>query len=363
MTKVRKKNILFIMPNMHCGGSEKVCLTIVNNISRDKFVPKLVLVKKTGMNVSNISKDVEIIDLNSNKVTFAVLKIIRAIWREKPDVVFAGASHLNLLIAIIKPLLPKNIKYIARESSIVSINNKTTKWRYIFNYLYEKILCRFDKIICQSQYMKCDLHENYDISNDKMIVINNPVDIDGVIEKSCEEHKGNISIVAVGRLSKEKGYDLLLQALKYITADIHIAVIGGGPERKNLIDLSVQYEIADKINFLGELSNPYPYMKQAKFLILSSRFEGFPNVVLEAHACGTPVLSFNCPGGISEIIIDGVNGKLVENGNCEALGEVIDYMLNTMWDENKIMATAKNRYDTSIIIPKYEKLFANMVNM
>ena len=355
-----KKRILFLVPSMRGGGSERVISMLVNNLDRRKFDISLVLLKKEGVYLKDIYSDITIIDLKTNKARFAILKIRNLILKIKPDVVFSTLSHLNLVLSIIKPSLPKKIKFIARESSIASINNLQGKYPKLFNFLYKKFYNNFDLIISQSYYMKNDLIKNFSIKENKIKVINNPVDIlkINVLSQTNEIlfNKNNKNIIAVGRLDKEKGFDLLIKTFAKLPHNYYLYFIGEGKEKNHLMEIAKKYNLSSRVYFIGFQSNPYKYMRQADLLILSSLYEGFPNVVLEANACGTPVVAFNCPGGTKEIIENGVNGFLVECKNIDKLAKSINKAIDYNWDREKIRNLIKKKYSLDNVIKHYENI-------
>jgi glycosyltransferase involved in cell wall biosynthesis len=362
---IKKNKILFIVPSMRGGGAERVMITLLNHLDRSRFDPILALVKKEGSLLDKLPSDLPIIDLNARNARYAIIKIIRLAWSIKPDVVFSTLGYLNLLIALIKIFLPRNIRLIAREGSIPSVQNKREKYPKIFDWLYTNVYYRFDCIIAQSQYMRRDLIENFSIPDEKVIVINNPVDIERVTLLSGEmgySYPANkINLLAVGRLSREKGYDLLLQAMKLLDDQYHLTIVGIGPEESRLLKLSKKLELQERVTFIGFQDNPYAWMKNADLMVLSSRYEGFPNVVLEANACGTPVIAFDCPGGTGEIIKNGVNGLLVKCGDYVAMADAIQRFRLMTWNEMKIKENISEKYNINFIMNKYEQLFITKI--
>jgi len=208
--------------------------------------------------------------------------------------------------------------------------------------------------------MKQDLMKCYQVPSKKIIVINNPIDSESIYQKSFYvtqllDNK-KINLLSVGRLDKVKGYDLLLEAMKQLDDRFHLTIIGQGSEEFNLQHLVKKLGLKSKVSFLDFQDNPYCYMRQADIMLLSSRYEGFPNVVLEANACGTPVVAFNCPGGTGEIIKNGVNGFLVECGDIEKLSQTIIQAVHQKWDSKKIMDFVFTRYNIGNIIKQYESI-------
>ena len=354
-----KKKILIVVPSMNGGGSERVMSILANGLDRKKFEVILVLLKKEGEYLKNLKDDLKIVDLQAQQIRYSVLKLYKLIRKEKPSVIFSTLGSLNLILSFLK-LIFKDIKFIARESSIVSIKNKQEKYPKLYDLLYRKNYNNFDRVVCQSEFMRDDLLNNYAIKKDKLIVINNPVEVDRIKLLSISEEiiydSGKINLLVVGRLNKVKGFDLLLNVLNKLDANYHLTILGQGSEEKTLKEIAVKLNIVEKLTFLGFQSNPYKYMKQADLFILSSRYEGFPNVLLEANICGTPVIAFNCPGGTEEIIENGVNGYLVPCGDIDEMTNMIKSFDIKAFDENAIKEFIKKKYAADKIIKKYENV-------
>ena len=348
-----KKKILFIVPSMRGGGSERVISIILKNLNRDNFDIILVLLKKEGKYLEDLPADIEIIDLEITKARYSIVKIIKIILSKKPDIVFSTLGYLNILISIIRPFFSKNIKFIARESSIASIQNKQEKYPKLFDFLFKYFYKNFDLIISQSNYMKNDLVQNYKIDKDKIKVINNPIDLEIIERLSEEKLDEKVDLLAVGRLDENKNFKDIIQILPELS--YNLTILGEGKEKKNLLNLAKNLGVENKVKFLGFQSNPYKYMKNAKVLILTSKYEGFPNVLLEANACGTPVIAYKCPGGTEEIIKDGLNGFLVKCGNINELKKKIQIVYRYNWKKNNIEKYINDCYSVKKIIKEYEK--------
>jgi glycosyltransferase involved in cell wall biosynthesis len=210
---------------------------------------------------------------------------------------------------------------------------------------------RADKIIAVSNFIRKDLILNYNIKKAKVVVIYNPIDIEKVNALASEEisdqwFREEVPIViSVGRLSKEKGYDTLLRAFAIARekSDIRLAILGEGEEKKSLEELDKKLGIERDVVFLGYKNNPYKYMKRASIFVLSSLYEGFPNVLIEAMACGTPVISTQYNPYPHEIIEHGKNGLLVPVTNEKALAEAMLKLLNDPAGMTMLAANAKEK--------------------
>jgi len=355
------------MPSLTGGGAERVMLTLVKHIDRKKFEPIFVLMKKEGKFLNSIPSDIKVIDLKSNSARYAIFKIAKVIKEQNPDIVFSTLGYLNLLIAMIRPFYSKKIRFISRESNTVSIENKTEKYPKLFDWLYKHIYNNFDLIITQSKYMRDDLVENFNSDESKTRVIYNPVDIDEVIKKSNESKddlypKDKINLIAVGRLSNQKGFDILVDAMTHLDDSFHLTILGEGEDEESLKTQISTLSLQERITLRGFTQNPYVYMKEADFFILSSRYEGLPNVVLESYASKTPAIAFDTPGGTAEIIDDGKTGLLVKKMSALSLAEAIKKAKAIDFDREFLREFCKEHFAVKKIVKEYEDNFLDIGN-
>lgn len=353
------KTILFILPDLNQGGAERVIMTLCNELDRTKFCPKLVLFKKQGYYLNYLKNDVEIIELNISRIRYSIFKIIPLIRKLKPEIVFTGWGEISAFLSPIISFFP-NTKFITRETNVVS--KHVTRKEILFFYRFYN---NFHQIIAQSDDMKNDLIQTFNISENKIIKINNPVDFDLINRLKLENvfvtfNTGYKNIVAIGNLSPRKGFDLLLKVMNKLKNEkIKLTILGDGAFKEELLDLKEQLELSN-VSFLGKVSNPFVFLKQADLFVLSSRYEGFPNVLLEAGACGTYSLANNAPGGINEIIENKINGEIFPIEDSEGFAQRIKEVLNESHDKSKIVKSIHSRFSKQIIIQQYESVFDNI---
>lgn len=358
---VVRKRIYFVLPSLSGGGAEKVMLTLLRHMDRKKFDPTLVLVKKEGQYIDAIPSDIEVIDLNVSKARYALFKLFRQIHVSKPDIVFSTLGHLNLLVALLKPLLPSKTRFVSRESNTVSMENREEKYPKLFDFLYRHVYNRFDLIIAQAHYMKEDLVTNFHIDPDKIKVIYNPVDKDAIEAKlrdikdqsSPKKHK---KIIAVGRLSRQKGFDLLIEAMALLEEAFVLEILGDGEERGNLERQIMELGLEKRVTLLPFQQNPYKFMRQSDLLVLSSRYEGLPNVLLEAGICGLPVVAMDTPGGTKELVIESKTGVMVEVYSAVALAEAIQKATQATFNKDFIKILFAETYNIEKIVTSYENV-------
>ena len=200
------------------------------------------------------------------------------------------------------------------------------------------------------------------------MVIYNSIDIvkittllNNEVEHTCFNE--NIPLITVcGRLTSSKNYPLLLKSFAIIQREIkaRLLILGEGEKRKSLEDLVDKLGIQDKVMFLGFQKNPFKYIAKSNIFVLSSSWEGFSIVIVEAMACGVPVISTRCPSGPDEIITDEVNGLLVPVANVDAMAQAILRLLKDESLSNRLAEAGKKRakdFKVEKMVAEYERLF------
>jgi glycosyltransferase involved in cell wall biosynthesis len=365
---MRKIDILFIMPYLNRGGAEGVVVNIANRLDRNQFRVSFLVFQKRGDLVSTLRDDIKLYSINSPTVLRGVLKTIKIIYRLNPDIVFSGISNLNLYLSASIPILKslkKEIKFVARQPSILSLNNRQEKLPKVYEFLHKSIYKNYDLIICQSKFMREDLIKNYNFPPNRSVVINNPIDIDRIKELSLQNinypfSKNKIRLISVGNLRYEKRFDLLLKTFALLDNRYTLTIIGDGVKRVELEELAVKLNIENRVAFLGYQKNPYPYIKEADIYILTSEYEGFPNAILEANLLGLFSIGFKSIGGVTEIIKNGVNGYLVEFGNIKLLAKTIEE-IDVKNLNREAISKSVERFSISKIITHYQECLKGLI--
>jgi glycosyltransferase involved in cell wall biosynthesis len=365
-----KKKVLFVIHELTSGGAQRVIINLVNNLDREKFDIQLCLFKKKGELLGEVNNDVLIHDLEASRVITSTFVFLKLLLKLKPNIIFSSITHINLLLAIFIPYLKlflQNCIFISREVNIPSIRAKYQKKSKKLDFFYKFFIHNYTYIIAQSDYMKNDIMSSYDVIDSKIKVINNPLDNISINNKLNNDlfddlfDDSKTNIISTGSLRYQKGFDNLLNIMTFLDKKYHLYIIGEGSERKKLEEIIIELELQSQVTLLGFQSNPYLYMKQADIVVLSSRYEGFPNVILEANACGKFVIAFECPGVSEEIIENGINGVLIENNNFKSFAEAIQKYSNIKHDENLILETTK-RFEVQNIVKNYEAIFLKKEN-
>lgn len=369
---MNKKVIVFVMHELSVGGAERVVSNLVNYLDREEFEVHLCLFKKKGALVETLLEDVIIHDLKAFRVLTSGHKLFSLIVKLKPDIVFSSITHVNLLMGVFIPFLKpfsRHTRFITREVNIPSIRAKYLPKSKKLDRFYKRVIHHFDVIVAQSEYMKADILKSYSVDQNKVLVINNPLDIERIYKIILEEDVKEVlfeanktNILAVGNLRRQKGFDILLSVMPLLHEKFHLTIIGEGKERALLEKQIDALGISQKVTLLGFQANPYKYMNKADIMVLSSRYEGFPNVILEANACGLFTLAFECPGVSHEIIQNDINGFLVEFEDVSALALAFEKYVNVIHDKENIVETTR-RYNVENIVKEYEKVFSMNISI
>ncbi len=360
MQEIVRTKVFFIIPTLTLGGAERVIVTLLKHLDRSRFrLTIVVLDMREEVFRSDIPSDVEIIELGTTRVRHSLPKIISLIWKRRPDVLFSTLGHLNLALAIVRPLFPRGVRYIARETSIVSCTLQSHRWPTAWATLYRWFYKRIDLLVCQSRYMQDDLIGRFGFPRQHSVVINNPLDVDFIRIRSTAplNHYGKqvdkIWLVAAGRMNEVKGFDLLIEAIALLAnSRIHLSLLGEGPLLGELKRLAAARGVADQIDFIGFQPNPYAWFARADAFVLSSRHEGFPNVVLEALACGTPVIATPATGGVREILENIPECRIADTVSADALASALRSWIEG--EKGRVPLLAIAPYSIELIIEKYE---------
>ncbi|MBD2847556.1 glycosyltransferase [Paenibacillus sp. IB182496] len=365
-----KVKCVFFIFSLKGGGAERTVVNIINNLDKTKFEITLIL----GSNNNNeymhlISDDIKIKKLNATKLRNCFFKLMKTIHLEKPDIMFSTLVDNNIMLLTTKLLGRIKAPAIVREA-----NNRTeSKQVSIVNRLLTYMLYNLcaSKVVALSNGVKDDLINNFCILENKINVIYNPVEVLKIKELSKEvltefDITGDFKvIIAIGRLVEQKDYYTLLKSFSQVLESERaiLLILGKGPMEKQLIDLTVSLGVNNHVVFLGFKRNPYKYLKRADIFILSSKWEGFGHVIVEAMAVGVPVISTNCKSGPSEIIGNNEFGLLVPVQSPDILAEKIIFLLKSKKKREDFVVKGLRRaehFEAKKIVLEYENLFAEV---
>lgn len=367
------KKIRFSIINLSDGGAEKILINILKCLSRDKYDISLFLFEKSGVYLKDIPQDVEVSYLiNESKRSHYLLSLFGKIFRKSAFRIFMYFPSLVYRICGIK-YCDIDIAYIQDTTYLLKANHAKKKIAWIhtnilnsptYDHGLEQNLAFADKIISVSQGATDIMNNVYPDFKNRTMTIYNPSPL-SEITKLSELHNVAFfkpTIIGVGKLKEVKGFDILIKSFKLIIDrgfDWDLIILGDGELRQELESLVNELSIFDHVQLLGFKENPYPYMAKADLFVLSSYFEGFGQVVVEAQYLGIPIVSTDCDVGPREILQAGNCGLLVPVGDVEKLADGIEQLMTDQQLRETFIARGLNRaqdFDLPKIMAQVESL-------
>ncbi|MBW1967851.1 MAG: glycosyltransferase [Deltaproteobacteria bacterium] len=325
---MRKEQLIFLIPSLAGGGAERVATTLLPYLARH-FDLTLVLLENrrsyplpAEVTVAAFSGPLGSHTAHVIRTPYHILALARLIRRHRARVVLL-ASYITGHQAVISQRTSPRQQYEGRGLLGRAISQTSARF-------YPKA----DRIIAVSNGVKEIIISDYKLDARRIAVIPNPVDTASAAELSKKEPSTVLPgdyLLHVGRLSvKTKAHDILLNAFKKLHSfhpDLKLVLVGDGPDKKQIEALIKGWDLADSVILAGWQDNVYPFMARAKALVLCSRYEGWPNVLVEAMACGCPVVATDCQTGPREILGDNEYGLLVPVDDPEALARGVEGLL------------------------------------
>jgi glycosyltransferase involved in cell wall biosynthesis len=328
-TEARRPRVLLLIPHLRGGGAEQVTRLLARGLSTEKYDVHLALVTDAFCRCGSLPAQVKVHALGARSVRSSALKVLRLVWRLKPAVILSGMAHLNFLVLLLRPLLPGNTRVLVRQNATVSLTLASGALPVYTRVLYRILYRRADRVICQSSAMARDLAYATGTNSDRIAVLPNPVDLDGIsAARATPIHWAGPGphLLAVGRLSHEKGFDLLLRALSIVRESfpsIGLTIAGTGPEEDDLKLDCRALGLENSVHFAGYLDSPYPLFPGANLFVLSSRYEGMPNALLEAAAADLPIVAFPSSGGVVDFLHSRPQTWIADRISAQALAASI----------------------------------------
>ena len=331
------KKIFFIIPTLSGGGAERVFLHILRHLNRNKFEPHLILFEKKGAFLFDLPSNLSVKVLKKKTSIYGFkwlvfINLARLLKLEKPDVAVSFMPYTNLIVSLAKFLSGIKLSLIISERYTLSFSHEGWLDEFLRRFTIRNFYPKANRIIVNSKNMGIELQQMFNIPLSKIAVINNPIDIQKVNKLSNENinHSWNEEnfpvIIAIGRLTSQKGFSYLIKAFSIVVSDgipCRLLILGEGVDKEKLKKLAMELRVDDKVSLLGFQKNPYKYLCRSTLFVLSSLYEGFPNVLLEALALGVPSIATRCPTGPEEIITHEVDGILTPPADEMALANAI----------------------------------------
>lgn len=368
-----KMKLLAVISSLEGGGAERQMAILLKGLDRTRFQSVLCLFNRHGPYLDELPDGLPIHDLQkSSKRDFPklVCRLAALIPAVKPDVVFSKLQYTNIITATAHKLSRQRIPIVLSEetnprealryASYPQLRRRLLKWAYR----------QADAVITPSEGVASVLQADFGVSDCQLKVTPNAIELERIRTLSSEEiaphpffEALDPVVVTAGRLTTPKGYPYLLRAIALVNEKIpcRLLILGDGEQKEELTRLASELGISDRVAFCGFQKNPFKFMARADVFVLSSLWESFGNVLIEAMALGVPVVSTRAPYGPEEIIQDGKTGLLVPPGEAGALSEAILQILADSQFKKQLAQggrLAAEKYDAKAIVIHYETIFA-----
>lgn len=353
MNDVRNVNLTLVITSMSSGGAERVMSTMANYWIEKGMTITLVTLDSTNSDfyelhprIKRIGLDLMIESLNPLQAIKHNLNRLRklraAIKSSKPDVVISFLDRMNVLTLLATRGL--GVKVIVSERIFPPLHNYGKLWSLLRRISYPWA----NAVVIQSVQSLGWVEEI--TGRGTAIVIPNPImepsddrESEALLSNLIPQSTVTKTIVAMGRLDYQKGFDILIKTFADVArsnSDWRLVIFGEGKERNALVRLSGMLGIADRVYLPGRVTKPMSFIRQADIFVLSSRYEGFPNALMEAMACGVAVISFDCFSGPREIIRNGIDGLLVPPEDMNALAEALQHLISDEAERKRVAERA-----------------------
>ena len=350
-------DLVIFSAGLYRGGAQRVAIDIANAFSlKGKKIHLIVLGLEKGFE-KELKKNIRIINFDCQRVLYSIPKLISYLKKTKPKIFFCTQPHCTVAAWISTKLANWKGNFIARENNSrkkvhgrkILIKDRIV-W-FLLNYIYKKI----NYVIAPSKGLAKEIPGNVQ-------VVYNPINIKNILKQSKKNieknyFKKNKFILGVGRFIDQKRFSDLIRAFaKLQKKNLNLILLGEGELKSELVNLAESLKIKNKVFFPGFDNNPFKYMSKCEAFVLSSAWEGMPNVLIQALLCGSKIVSTDCPHGPKEILKNGYYGKLVSVGDVDSLSKAIKKCIGKKKNK-KLRKKIEREFALKTQIKKLEKLF------
>ncbi len=369
----QRSKVLLLITHLGGGGAEQVTALLASGLSRAKYDVHLGLITQADAGMGQAPAELHVHALGARRVRTGAFRLLRLVRQLKPDVILSGMAHLNFLVLLLRPLFPRGTRVLVRQNGTVSaalaFGGLPKSTRLLYRLLYRHA----DRVICQTRAMAKDLAGQVRVAETRLAVLPNPVDIDairGAIQETPKQGAGlnpcgpGPHLLAIGRLSREKGFDLLLQSLavvreRFPEADLTIA--GTGREEAALKAECRQLGLDAAVRFAGHVDCPATYFPAVSVFVLSSRHEGLPNALLEAAAGGLPIVALPASGGVVDLLRGQPGVGLASEISSASLASTLLATLKALRPGERFPHAFVEQFQMKRAIHEYEELIDSVL--
>jgi glycosyltransferase involved in cell wall biosynthesis len=363
-----RRRVSFVLPSLNGGGAERAAVQVLNGLAADKWDRSMFLFERTGPYLADLDPSIALTSSPSPSRVERWQALRRFVKEGEPHVVVAFLSFATALSAARAAQTGARVVFNQQTPMTAFLGDADYEWghgwrRTVFTATSRLTYSAADLIVATSNGVAEDLTKNFGVNPDAIQVVPNPVDLDAVRSRAGEAVEIDVDrdtpvIVAAGRLADAKNYPLLIDAIAVLrrTLPVRLLILGQGELEQSLRRHIADRQLEGAITLLGFQRNPWKYIARADVFALSSHYEGFGNVLIEAMAVGVPVVA-TASAGTRDIINHGVDGLLVEQHDADSLAAALADVLSSP-DRRQAMSSearvAAERFAAPRVIARYD---------
>lgn len=357
------RRVAIFLTSMQVGGIQRVARNLGKGLVDAGCAVDLVLVEAEGELLDELPEAVDVVDLDCDRVATTILPLRNYLATERPDVLYAMMTEINVASIVAHALARSDARLVVSEHNTPTESATSTKDRAVLAAA-GRLYPRADHTVAVSRGVYDDLLTTSRLDPSDVSVIHNPMDVTALRERAADpiDHPWLTDdrydvVISAGRHVPQKGFDTLIEAFAALDdADRRLLLLGEGEQTDELRELAAELGVESRVEFPGYVENPFNYIANADVFVLASEYEGFGMVLVEAMACGCPVVSTECPSGPSEILEDGRYGPLVPVGDADRMAAAIEATLASPPDERTLRSRATD-FSVEAITERYESVF------
>lgn len=278
-------------------------INIANGLSERGVSVTILCFVEEGPLRTQLDPSIPCRSLGTRRLRWVLPRLIGALRRLRPGAVVSTLGYVNLALLAARPLLPRGTRLIVREANLPSQALSGGRYAKLISLGMRWLYPTADRVVASSERMSGELMQRFSVASGKLATIGNPVDA-AAIRSTLPPTDHTIpdrplQVAAAGRLTHQKGFDRLIRAVAQLRRPVVLTILGEGAERNALADLARDAGV--DLDLPGTVAPPWPRLAVADVFVLSSRWEGLPNIVLEALVCGVPIIAMRDAGGLAEI--------------------------------------------------------------
>jgi len=372
------KKVCFVLPSLAGGGAERVAVQVLSALDERRWDRSMYLFKKEGPYLADLPSTVRLSSSTSESRIGRVLELRQYIRATRPDLVVSFLSYFTVLAAVKAAAAGARVVFVLGTPMSAFLSDadyhwKTPSHRTLFTMVTRAGYRLADAIATTSQGVSEDLMRHFGVRESAIKVVHNPIDFDAMtaavaepLDAPDEQAWRHPAIVSAGRLAEAKNFPLLIDAMALLRKRLPAArlfILGQGDQEPQLRAQIASLGLTDAVRLCGFQRNPWKYIARADVFALTSRYEGFGNVLIEAMACGVPVVVTSSPGPL-EIVRDNVDGVIVPEHTPSAVAQALEAVLTDDRRRASMAAAAKDasrRFALPAIAGQYDSWFSELV--